>query len=166
MLYVLRDLPAEEQAQAIYQMRTDIRKKHPDIRLRTDIIRDLWLLVEAAAEGIDRKEKRVKKKGRRTRDDQDDDSTYILRMRGGTEFEHIPFARSVPARRIHRPRNLNKRMEPLHFDPSVPPRYFGSAFLSLPHTLSHSQRIPATRLRLSNGSSRIDHSLVTTTLHP
>lgn len=76
MLYVLRDLPAEEQAQAIYQMRTDIRKKHPDIRLRTDIIRDLWLLVEAAAEGIDRKEKRVKKKGRRTRDDQDVDMDY------------------------------------------------------------------------------------------
>ena len=76
MLYVLRDLPAEEQAQAIYQMRTDIEKKQPDIRLRTDIIRDLWMLVEAAAEGIDWKEKRVKKKGRRTRDDQDVDMDY------------------------------------------------------------------------------------------
>ena len=55
MLYILRDLPAEEQAWAIYQMRTDIEKKQPDIRLRTDIIRDLWMLVEVAAEGIDRR---------------------------------------------------------------------------------------------------------------
>ena len=63
-----------------------------------------------------------------------DDSTYILRLRGGTEFEHISFARSAPARRIHRVRSLNKRMGPLHIDPSVPPRYFGSPFPSFPRT--------------------------------
>ena len=57
-------------------MRTDIEKKQPDIRLRTDIIRDLWMLVEVAAEGIDRKGKKVEKKGRRTRDDQDIDMSY------------------------------------------------------------------------------------------
>ncbi|TBU44693.1 hypothetical protein BD309DRAFT_957785 [Dichomitus squalens] len=76
ILYVLRDLPAQDQAQAIYQLRTDIRKKHPDIRLRTDIIRDLWVLVEAAAEGAERKGKQGKKKGRRIKDDEDENMDY------------------------------------------------------------------------------------------
>lgn len=72
MLYVLRDLPAQEQAQAVFQMRTDIRKKHPDIRLRTDIIRDLWTLVDVALEDVNQKSKKGKKQPR-TRDGEDED---------------------------------------------------------------------------------------------
>ena len=50
LLYVLRRYPYEEQAEAICNMRTHIRSKYQDIRMRNDIIRDLWSFVVSVLE--------------------------------------------------------------------------------------------------------------------
>ncbi|OJT09386.1 hypothetical protein TRAPUB_14134 [Trametes pubescens] len=46
LLYVLRALTQEEQAEAINNMRNHIRAKYQDIRMRNDIIRDLWTFID------------------------------------------------------------------------------------------------------------------------
>ncbi|KAL7281120.1 hypothetical protein PYCCODRAFT_1412919 [Trametes coccinea BRFM310] len=52
LLYVLRDWSYEDQALAIYNMRNHIRTKFQDIRMRNDIIRELWNFInEVADEG-------------------------------------------------------------------------------------------------------------------
>ncbi|KAI0373428.1 hypothetical protein BV20DRAFT_1049842 [Pilatotrama ljubarskyi] len=78
LLYVLRDLPYEEQAEAIHNMRNHIRAKYQDIRMRNDIIRDLWAYVEevleedAAPPPAASSSKKGKKTRRRGGDDDDD----------------------------------------------------------------------------------------------
>ncbi|KAI0644548.1 hypothetical protein C8Q79DRAFT_1001865 [Trametes meyenii] len=72
LLYVLRDHTYEEQAEAIYNMRTHIRKKYPDIRMRNDIVRDLWDFVEEILDA-EPDPRPSKKKGRKARAREDDD---------------------------------------------------------------------------------------------
>lgn len=43
---MLRALTQEEQAEAINNMRNHIRAKYQDIRMRNDIIRDLWTFID------------------------------------------------------------------------------------------------------------------------
>ncbi|KAM5543199.1 hypothetical protein V8D89_003073 [Ganoderma adspersum] len=77
LLYVLRDRTDEEQAQAVYDMRSGIRDKHHDIRTRQDIIRDLWTMMEEfseAAEPVSKASKKVRK--RRDAGDMDLDEDY------------------------------------------------------------------------------------------
>ncbi|KAI1791297.1 hypothetical protein LXA43DRAFT_1094676 [Ganoderma leucocontextum] len=75
LLYVLRDRSEEEQAQAIYDMRTGIRDKHHDIRTRSDVVRDLWAMVEEIAEGLERTAKKSKK-ARKRRDEEGEDMDF------------------------------------------------------------------------------------------
>lgn len=84
ILYVLRDASYEEKAQAIYNMRTYIRGKYADVRMRSDILRELWAFVESLADGAPMpapsQQVKSKKKGkdkRRTRDDDDDDEMSV-----------------------------------------------------------------------------------------
>ncbi len=74
VLYVLRDASYEDRAQAIYDMRTHIRQKFSDVRMRRDIIKELWTFVEALADSVPVQETKPKKKGkeRRARDDGDE----------------------------------------------------------------------------------------------
>ncbi|KAH9858569.1 hypothetical protein C2E23DRAFT_880039 [Lenzites betulinus] len=51
LLYVLRGLTYEEQSEAIFNMRTHIRGKFQDIRMRNDIIRELWVFIESVLDG-------------------------------------------------------------------------------------------------------------------
>ncbi|KAI0356390.1 hypothetical protein OH77DRAFT_1401547 [Trametes cingulata] len=82
LLYVLRDTPYEEQAEAIYNMRNHIRAKYQDIRMRNDIIRDLWAYVEEVLDEdtTTRPAASSSKKGKKARgrgqDDDDDDMNY------------------------------------------------------------------------------------------
>ncbi|KAI0743368.1 hypothetical protein C8Q80DRAFT_1220396 [Daedaleopsis nitida] len=79
VLYILREYSYEDRAQAIYDMRTHIRKKFQDIRNRNDIVKELWNFVEMIVDGLDEppqdmKPKKSKgKKARRAADDDDMD---------------------------------------------------------------------------------------------
>ena len=83
LLYVLRDRTDEEQAQAIYDMRINIREKHHDIRTRGDIIRDLWLMVEEIAEDVGRSAKASKKARKRRDEDIELDDDYRPKKKQG-----------------------------------------------------------------------------------
>ncbi|RDX45607.1 hypothetical protein OH76DRAFT_1465730 [Lentinus brumalis] len=74
VLYVLREASYEDRAQAIYDMRTHIRQKFSDVRMRRDIIKELWTFVDALADSVPVQETKPKKKGkeRRARDDDDE----------------------------------------------------------------------------------------------
>ena len=82
LLYVLRDRTDEEQAQAIYDMRTNIREKHRDIRTRSDIVRDLWLMIEEIEEDLGRAAKASKKARKRRDDDMQLDEDYRPKKQG------------------------------------------------------------------------------------
>ncbi|KAI8975860.1 hypothetical protein BD414DRAFT_580593 [Trametes punicea] len=77
LLYVLNDWPYEDQALAIYNMRNHIRAKYQDIRMRNDIIRDLWDFVNEIAdrEVVPQQTKAAGsgKKGRKSRGRRDED---------------------------------------------------------------------------------------------
>ncbi|KAI0666543.1 hypothetical protein C8Q78DRAFT_1107604 [Trametes maxima] len=74
LLYVLRDYSYEEQAEAIFNMRTHIREKYMDIRMRNDVVRDLWDFVEAVLDA--ESEPQPSKKGRKARAREDDEDNY------------------------------------------------------------------------------------------
>lgn len=72
LLYVLRDWSYEDQALAIYNMRNHIRTKFQDIRMRNDIIRELWNFVNEVADEGDASQPPAKatsssKKGKKSR---------------------------------------------------------------------------------------------------
>ncbi|KAI0829915.1 hypothetical protein BC628DRAFT_1337206 [Trametes gibbosa] len=79
LLFVLRELSYEKQAKAIHDMRNYIRNKFQDIRMRNDIIRELWVFVEsildeeAAPRSAKATGSKKGKKVRRNTDDADDD---------------------------------------------------------------------------------------------
>ncbi|KAH9894920.1 hypothetical protein C8Q73DRAFT_790119 [Cubamyces lactineus] len=78
LLFVLRDWSYEDQATAIYQMRSYIRNKFQDIRMRNDIISELWNFLNRM-EDNDNEPRPAKAsssrrgKGARARHDEDDD---------------------------------------------------------------------------------------------
>ncbi|CDO77687.1 hypothetical protein BN946_scf184969.g38 [Trametes cinnabarina] len=86
LLYALRDWTYEDLASAIYNMRNHIRSKYQDIRMRNDIIRDLWSFIEETADSDEVPQRTNKvasssKKGRKSRarknaDDDDMDMDY------------------------------------------------------------------------------------------
>ncbi|PIL34001.1 hypothetical protein GSI_03709 [Ganoderma sinense ZZ0214-1] len=82
LLYVLRDRSPQEQAQAIYDLRSGIRDKHHDIRTRGDIIRDLWMMIDELSEDVV-EEVKPSKKSRKQRDDAMDlDDDYRPKKKG------------------------------------------------------------------------------------
>ncbi|KAI0768751.1 hypothetical protein BD413DRAFT_614251 [Trametes elegans] len=89
LIFVLLDHSYEEQAEAIYNMRNHIRSKFPDIRMRTDIVKELWAFVEEVldAECLDPPPPKApsRKKGKKARvrdyDDEDDDEGAAYRAR-------------------------------------------------------------------------------------
>lgn len=79
LLYVLRALTQEEQAEAINNMRNHIRAKYQDIRMRNDIIRDLWIFIDKVLDQQDDppppKKATGSKKGKKVRPRDDDMDT-------------------------------------------------------------------------------------------
>ncbi|KAI0712931.1 hypothetical protein C8T65DRAFT_774412 [Cerioporus squamosus] len=79
VLYVLRDASFEERAQAIYDMRTHIRQKFSDVRMRSDIIKELWSFIETLADTppAQPSKKKGKEKVRKAREDDDEDGMSL-----------------------------------------------------------------------------------------
>ncbi|RPD78541.1 hypothetical protein L226DRAFT_531882 [Lentinus tigrinus ALCF2SS1-7] len=76
ILYVLRDASYEDRAQAIYDMRTHIREKFPDVRMRSDIVKELWSFVETLADTVPTQPAKSKKKGKGKEKRRADDDAY------------------------------------------------------------------------------------------
>lgn len=77
---MLRALTQEEQAEAINNMRNHIRAKYQDIRMRNDIIRDLWIFIDKVLDQQDdpppsSKKATGSKKGKKVRARDDDMDT-------------------------------------------------------------------------------------------
>ncbi|KAI0633716.1 hypothetical protein C8Q77DRAFT_1157884 [Trametes polyzona] len=95
LLFVLQELSNSDQAEAIYNMRKHIREKYQDIRMRNDIIRDLWAYIENALEQQENKEvarpakASGSKKGKkaRARDDDDDESDETYKPKKQTKHK-------------------------------------------------------------------------------